>query len=302
MVLYLGIHANTSWKSPTRKMAVDRSKELSITLGTFFTTVLLVLYVQYSLDFLYAYVALLVADAGICVFLWFKISHKRAPNDPWKTAVCSHGVGLVVGIGVVAVLSGKRNFILFGIYMVSVGFFHISEYVLTAMYNAGSLSIDSFLINHSPEYIVALTCSVFEYWVELYFVPWTKDFTWLSLLGFILIVVGEGLRKAAMITARSNFTHIVQYVHRSNHVLVTHGVYSISRHPSYMGFFYWSIGTQALLCNPVCLAGFTIASWLFFDDRIQAEEELLLQFFEQQYVDYKQSVGVGIPFIKGYPI
>lgn len=59
-----------------------------------------------------------------------------------------------------------------------------------------------------------------------------------------MVLCGEGLRKAAMLTAGSNFNHIVQNEKAQSHVLVTGGVYAFFRHPSYVGWFYWSIGTQ----------------------------------------------------------
>lgn len=59
-----------------------------------------------------------------------------------------------------------------------------------------------------------------------------------------MVLCGEGLRKAAMLTAGSNFNHIVQNEKAQSHVLVTSGVYAYFRHPSYVGWFYWSIGTQ----------------------------------------------------------
>lgn len=66
----------------------------------------------------------------------------------------------------------------------------------------------------------------------------------ISLFGFSMCVFGEVLRKAAMITAKTNFNHIVQTEKEAGHELVTHGVYSLCRHPSYVGWFYWCIGTQ----------------------------------------------------------
>jgi hypothetical protein len=42
------------------------------------------------------------------------------------------------------------------------------------------------------------------------------------------------------------------------------------RHPSYFGWFWWVVGTQALLTNPLCLVGYTIVSWKFFDARIRS--------------------------------
>src|SRR4051812_31669288 len=48
------------------------------------------------------------------------------------------------------------------------------------------------------------------------------------------------------------------------------------RHPSYVGWFYWSVGTQLLLCNPLCTVLYGLAAWAFFKDRIPYEEALLL--------------------------
>lgn len=71
----------------------------------------------------------------------------------------------------------------------------------------------------------------------------------ISVIGLLLCIMGEILRKSAMLTASTNFNHIVQTVKERDHELVTHGVYSICRHPSYVGWFYWSIGTQVVALN-----------------------------------------------------
>lgn len=71
-----------------------------------------------------------------------------------------------------------------------------------------------------------------------------KQITWLSTVGLVMVIFGDCLRKAAMLTAGSNFNHIVQNEKSDTHTLVTTGVYGWFRHPSYVGWFYWSIGTQ----------------------------------------------------------
>lgn len=63
-------------------------------------------------------------------------------------------------------------------------------------------------------------------------------------MGVILCIVGEGFRKLAMLTAGRNFTHLIQFQKRAHHELITHGIYSLFRHPSYVGWFWWSVGTQ----------------------------------------------------------
>lgn len=45
---------------------------------------------------------------------------------------------------------------------------------------------------------------------------------------------------------------------------------------------------------------YTVVSWKFFNERIQEEEIYLLNFFGEDYVDYKKNVRTGLPFITGY--
>ncbi|XP_030041458.1 protein-S-isoprenylcysteine O-methyltransferase [Microcaecilia unicolor] len=187
----------------------------------------------------------------------------------------------------------------FGWYMCSLSFFHYSEYLITAVNNPKSLSLDSFLLNHSLEYTLAAVSSWVEFTIEKIIYPEMKQITWLSVIGLLMVIFGEGLRKAAMLTAGSNFNHIIQNEKSESHVLIKSGVYAWFRHPSYVGWFYWSIGTQILLCNPVCMFGYTLASWRFFRERIEEEEFTLILFFGEQYLDYKRKVPSGLPFISG---
>ena len=78
--------------------------------------------------------------------------------------------------------------------------------------------------------------------------------------------------------------------------------FSFSRHPSYVGWFWWSVGTQVILLNPFCMVAYAAASWKFFSDRIYTEEMTLVQFFGEKYVEYQQRVGTGIPFIEGFHV
>lgn len=64
------------------------------------------------------------------------------------------------------------------------------------------------------------------------------------LVGLVLCLTGEFMRKIAMLTAGRSFNHYIQMTKDEDHHLVTHGIYAWSRHPSYVGWFYWSVGTQ----------------------------------------------------------
>lgn len=189
----------------------------------------------------------------------------------------------------------------FGAYLQCLTFFHLSEFVVTALYNAKECSTDSFLLNHSMEYALAALASWFEFFIEAALFPqWFKlnGYTWY--LGLFLIMSGELFRKLAMYTAGTNFNHYVQEKRQDDHILVTRGVYSFVRHPSYFGWFYWSIGTQILLANPICTILYAIASYKFFESRIKFEEFHLIKFFGKQYQQYQARVTSGIPFVKGF--
>lgn len=187
----------------------------------------------------------------------------------------------------------------FATYVAFLTFFHFSEYIMTALYNADRLSLDSFLLNHSFEYQVAAVFSWIEFCFEAWLFPKMKCYLLITLLGFLMVFCGELLRKFAMMTAKSNFTHIVQSEKNDGHALVTEGIYSWTRHPSYVGWFYWSIGTQVLLANPICIVGYAIASWKFFDERVRDEEYYLMNFFGDSYLDYMSKVPTRLPFIHG---
>ena len=127
-----------------------------------------------------------------------------------------------------------------------------------------------------------------------------KSVYWLSGVGLFLCLGGEIFRKTAMLTAFHNFDHLIRTRREEHHQLVTSGIYSLCRHPSYVGWFYWSIGTHIILCNPLCAVAYAITSWKFFSERVFEEEMTLLHFFGREYVDYQSKVPTGLPLIHGY--
>ena len=90
-----------------------------------------------------------------------------------------------------------------------------------------------------------------------------------------------------MIHAGSNFSHIMAHRKAEGHVLVTSGIYRLEptsitgdmllmsrlvsylRHPSYTGFFYWALGTQLVLQNPLSFVLYLCILWRFFYQRIR---------------------------------
>lgn len=175
--------------------------------------------------------------------------------------------------------------------------FHLLEFWITALYNPHAASSDSFLVNHSVAYTAAALSSWVEFGLRLCFAPsWnvSPSIVW---LGCAMLVVAQGLRSTAMAVAGQSFNHFIQRSKADTHILITHSVYRVFRHPSYVGFFYWSIATQIVLGNLLNVLFYTVFSWSFFHRRIAYEEESLQSFFPDEYAEYANRTYSGIPFI-----
>lgn len=179
--------------------------------------------------------------------------------------------------------------------------FHFMEYAFVCKFHFDKISFDSFLLNQSKEYVFCQCFSIFEF-LFCKLIGFDVSSFYTIAFGLTCVVIGQTFRSFAEFTAGTNFTHLVSMNKKVEHVLITEGVYSISRHPSYFGFFIWSIGSQILLGNVVSCVVFTIVLWKFFADRIYFEEKYLIKFFGQSYVNYKANVKTLLPFIYGYDL
>lgn len=113
------------------------------------------------------------------------------------------------------------------------------------------------------------------------------------------MVSGHLFRITAMFHAASNFNHLVQTRKKANHQLVKTGPYYWSRHPSYLGWFLWAVGTQIVLTNVLCMPLWFYAAIKFFYDRVDEEEYYLMEFFGDEYIEYASRTPIGIPFVPG---
>ncbi|ODM20581.1 hypothetical protein SI65_03634 [Aspergillus cristatus] len=193
-------------------------------------------------------------------------------------------------------------------FLASLSLFHFLEFYVTATYNTRYASVSTFLLSSNGwAYNVAHGSAMLECFIGYYFFPESHYYS-LNIdasgvkitlaLGLFLMALGQVVRTLAMAQAGSNFNHTVQVEHKEGHVLVRNGVYALSRHPSYFGFFWWGLGTQLVLGNVVCFVGYAVVLWRFFSSRIKREEKFLVCFFGDDYVDYKKTTWVGIPGIQ----
>ncbi|BFZ54851.1 farnesyl cysteine-carboxyl methyltransferase [Savitreella phatthalungensis] len=213
----------------------------------------------------------------------------------WQAAA----LGATFGMSISSALYGYRDYVYLYYYSAALSSFHFLEYWSTARYNPSKASSESFLLwGNGVRYWLAQAIGVFEYFVRLHLVqaraPWQKSrFT----VGLLMVLLGQSLRSTAMATAGRSFSHLLVRTKTNEHELVTHGIYSYARHPSYLGFFCFAIGTQFMLGNLATGAIFAVILWRFFSHRIGEEEKYLLSFFGKDYADYRLRVASGMPFI-----
>ncbi|KXN86427.1 Protein-S-isoprenylcysteine O-methyltransferase [Leucoagaricus sp. SymC.cos] len=224
------------------------------------------------------------------------------PNTPLAVAAIAFVLGGLFAVSFLTFILGGFERVWWSTYQLAFffcawSFFHWAEFAVTAGWNLEKCNIDSFLLNNGNMYHIAHATAVIEYLITLYLKPKAKCFAHISQLGILMTFCGQILRSLAMINASTNFSHAVAFEKRSNHRLVTDGIYAWFRHPSYAGFFYWALGTQLVLQNPISFILYSILLWRFFYYRTRAEERALVKFFGQDYVDYRRRVGTKIPFI-----
>ncbi|KAI9723370.1 MAG: hypothetical protein M1812_001254 [Candelaria pacifica] len=188
-------------------------------------------------------------------------------------------------------------------FLASLSIFHNLEFWTTAAYNTRFANVGAFLLSRNGSaYNAAHTGALTECIITNLFFP-NRALLPPSLhnpligFGLVMLIIGQATRSIAMAQAGTNFNHSIQMKKSKEHELVTSGIYAYLRHPSYFGFFWWGLGTQVVMGNVVGFIAYAGVLWMFFNRRIQKEEQLLVNFFGDEYVKYRQRTRVGIPFI-----
>ena len=166
------------------------------------------------------------------------------------------------------------------LFLFALSTFHFLEYYTTARFNTSHATISAFLLtSNGLAYNLAHTSAIVEYilttslWpsYSLHALLPSSLQTLYTSLGIFLMVLGQAVRSTAMAQAGQSFNHTVQQRRRDSHILVTQGVYSVLRHPSYFGFFWWAVGTQVWLGNGLALLAYVLVLWKFFSGRIEGD-------------------------------
>jgi protein-S-isoprenylcysteine O-methyltransferase Ste14 len=123
---------------------------------------------------------------------------------------------------------------------------------------------------------------------------WTLDGDAIRWVGVVLYIAGGALRMRPVFVLGHRFSGLVAI--QPGHTLVTSGIYSVIRHPSYLGLLVNSLGWGLAFRSAagVLLAAITIVPILA---RIRAEEALLRSQFGAEYDAYRGRTSRLLPGI-----
>jgi protein-S-isoprenylcysteine O-methyltransferase Ste14 len=114
-------------------------------------------------------------------------------------------------------------------------------------------------------------------------------------IGLFLVVAGMTVRLIAIFSLKKYFNANVA-IHK-DHKLKTVGMYSVVRHPSYTGALLSFFGLGLSQGNWVSLLVIFIPVLLAFIYRINIEEKILSENFQDEYRCYKKKTKKLIPYI-----
>jgi protein-S-isoprenylcysteine O-methyltransferase Ste14 len=122
------------------------------------------------------------------------------------------------------------------------------------------------------------------------------DFPYVSLGGFVLVVIGIVISINARRVLGANWAHAADYQIKKDHTLITKGVYGFIRHPIYTGLLFASVGAELVVESYLFL--FVLLFMVFWSySRGKREEKILEAHFGKAYADYKKRTKMLIPFL-----
>lgn len=115
----------------------------------------------------------------------------------------------------------------------------------------------------------------------------------LSLMGFILVLIGVWVSVAGRLALGSNW--VPGYQAKKSDELVTKGIYGIIRHPIYIGIFCIFVGSELVAGSWLWISFLFLLFPLYFLGK--REEMLLQEKFGKTYFLYKKKTTMFFPFL-----
>ena len=249
--------------------------------------------IKHQTNSFHFFLLLLALHSPIYIFILTKTKHSINKYQ----YIAGFSLVLILIYSISIIIYAKTIYYQFFCYLITLCIYHYTEFFSELLFHFQDIQKDAFLIYQNIRWVISTSASFMESLVGTYYFSEYKNIKILFILGLLMTIIGQYFRIAALFTGKSNFTHKIQLKKRKNHTLVKYGVYRICRHPSYFGFFLWSVGIEIMCVNPLCTIAFSFILFKFFKQRIEFEEEYLIRFFGMEYIKYRREVSCLMPFI-----
>jgi protein-S-isoprenylcysteine O-methyltransferase len=169
--------------------------------------------------------------------------------------------------------------------------FHVLEFVGIIIFRPSQLEPDSFLLYNAVAYQIAIGIMLGELFLENQFCHTWKVWASSILLypKVLIAIAGLGIRFIAFWNLGTDFDHAL-FGKRDNRKLITSGIHSLERHPSYVGFWIFTVALNAIFFNIFHLFFATTVLFFFYKKRIIIEERLMKKTFGDQFTSYAARV------------
>jgi protein-S-isoprenylcysteine O-methyltransferase Ste14 len=126
------------------------------------------------------------------------------------------------------------------------------------------------------------------------------EFDWEEFLGWYKFVCLGVVALGQMIRA---YTHAHTAIHTSGrnihgqlaNAINNTGIYSVVRHPLYLGNFFMALGIAMLSCNAWFVVVYVLAFWIYYERIIYAEEHFISQKFDAALEEWAAKTSTFIP-------
>jgi len=138
---------------------------------------------------------------------------------------------------------------------------------------------------------------IFSSWLDFADYDLPIELRWiLGGTGCVVFVAAIWMLWRSHVDLGSNFSPELKI--RTEHTLVTDGIYRSIRHPMYGSHWLWALAQAMLLQNWIAGLSMLVAIWPFYSNRVTREEFMMCDRFGDEYRDYMGRTGRFLPRFK----
>lgn len=160
----------------------------------------------------------------------------------------------------------------------------------------------NFLFKHRGQFpliLFAIAVPVIFFTSNEFFLT-SKTAYWSLLISSVCIsLIGQIVRSVAIAKSAKQTSGRNTWGHEAK-ALNSTGIYSLVRHPLYLGNFFIWIGIVCFIGNPWFIAIATLLFWLYYERIMYSEEVFLEKEFGEEYTNWSLKTPAFIPSWKNY--